>query len=933
MRKIAAIFLLEILVSSLLYGQSGALKYDKNLIVGKLDNGLTYYIYPNKNPKGEAVYRLFVKAGSVLEKETQQGLAHFLEHMAFNGSYHFPDDGMVRFLESKGAKFGKDLNAHTSFNETVYKLQLPSSNPQMVDSTLTILADWAGGLTIDSVQVEKERGVILSEWLSKKDAKRDSDTAFLLELLNGSFYSERMTIGDTAVIRHCTKEDIRDYYETWYHPSLMAVAVVGDIDAKQVMNLIKEKFGKLPSTSLPAWRHYSIPAYKKENAKIMVNEALKTISLDMIQLLPLPAPVQSEKDYKAYLTRSLMNRLFKIRMSSWAFENPSYKKASIQYSSFLNTTGVLLCSVELLPGKMEEGITEFVARQRQIFRYGFTRMEIERAKKMISNSLRNKTLNQQNMTSSELMNSIYADFYVKNKFTSLQEEYQLMQRYLPEIDSVSLAKSLKEVYSPRRMHYLMRANKQAYDEIKGEKALMSVIKEAGKHTQERYNKNVSVPDELCAKPFGGHIVKEMDIPEIGAVSLWLDNGTRVIFKRSDLDKGRVMLSGFRKGGLYSLDSLRYYTGVFAPGIISLSGAGDFSRDAMTYFLAGNSASVRLLVDKTRTGLAGTAQVEDMETMFKLLYTKWVYPQLDTAVCRQVIEKTKESYRVKQKTPAEIFQEELMWLLNGRNYANLSLTDTLVAQCVKPEEMLPLFNRFYGEADGFTFVILADCALEEIKPYILAYIGGLPKGVTGNNKYLISRAIPHESCSLIRHTGDSPKATVSLIFQQDSLIGELPLLTLKSNVMKSMLRSCLLNRLREEMGKVYSVSVASSAGLYPSFLSRTMIGFVCLPDDVEELVQATLEELEKLYEHPEAFESLLKDVKSNLLKDFELDKQKNTYWTSWIRNSIFNGQENWNYLNEYVQVVNDITSKDISSLAKSLLENAPMVKAVLYPKGQ
>lgn len=224
MKKFLWLIFIGLLLSPVVYGQSSEfLQYDKNLIVRKLDNGLTYYIYPNTNPKGEAVYRLFVKAGSVMEKENQRGLAHFLEHMAFNGSYHFPSDGMVRFLESKGAKFGKDLNAHTSFNETVYKLQLPSSNPQMVDSTLTILADWAGGLSIDSMQVEKERGVILSEWLSKRDAKRDSDTAFLLELLNSSHYSERMTIGDTAVIRNCKREDILDYYQTWYHPSLMAV--------------------------------------------------------------------------------------------------------------------------------------------------------------------------------------------------------------------------------------------------------------------------------------------------------------------------------------------------------------------------------------------------------------------------------------------------------------------------------------------------------------------------------------------------------------------------------------------------------------------------------------------------------------------------------------------------------------------------------------
>ena len=932
MKKFLWLIFIGLLLSPVVYGQSSEfLQYDKNLIVGKLDNGLTYYIYPNTNPKGEAVYRLFVKAGSVMEKENQRGLAHFLEHMAFNGSYHFPSDGMVRFLESKGAKFGKDLNAHTSFNETVYKLQLPSSNPQMVDSTLTILADWAGGLSIDSMQVEKERGVILSEWLSKRDAKRDSDTAFLLELLNSSHYSERMTIGDTAVIRNCKREDILDYYQTWYHPSLMAVAVVGDINPEQVETLIKEKFGKLSSLASPIWKQCHIPVYKKEAVKILTNESLKTIELDMIQLLPLSKPVRTAKDYKAYLTRTLLNRLFKMRMNAWAFENPSYRKASIQYSSFLNATGVLLCSVELLPGKMEKGISEFIAQQQQIFRYGFTETEIEHAKKVIYNNLENKLQNQQSPASVELMNDIYADFYVGNRFTSLQEEYRLVQRYFPELDSVALVRNLAKVYSPQKMHYLLRANEKANEEVNGDATLMSIIKEARKQSSKRYNKYFSVPDELCQLPSGGHIVREENIPEIGAVSLWLNNGTRIIFKSSELDKGKVLLTGFRKGGLYSLDSLHYYTGIFAPSIISLSGAGNFSRDALNYFLAGNSASMRLLVDKTRTGLAGVSQVKDMETMFQLLYTKWMYPQLDTAICKQTIEKTKENYRVKQKSPTEVFQEELMWLLNGRNYTNTILSDSLITRYVKQEDMLPLFNRFYGAAKDYTFVILGDCTIEDIKPLITIYIGGLPKGSNDTDWRYTERNIPHKSRSLIHHTGDSPKASVSLIFQQDSLLEEFSSFTLKSNVMKAMLRTCLLNRLREEMGKVYSVSVASSAGLYPSFLSRTMIGFVCLPEDVDSLVNATQEELQRLYEYPESFEGILMDVKSNLLKDFELDKQKNSFWTSWIRNSIFNQQGDWKYLNDYAQTVNSITAKDISSFAKSLLSTTPMIKAVLYPK--
>ena len=591
--------------------ESPRLPYDEKLVTGTLDNGLTYYIYPNSRPAGEAVWRLFVKAGSAVEKENQRGLAHFLEHMAFNGSRHFPGDAMVRFLTSKGAKFGQDLNAHTSFNETVYKLQLPSSDTGMVDSTLTIMADWANGLSIDPGEVEKERGVILSEWLSKRSASRESDTALLMALLNGSRYARRITIGDTAVIRHCTPQDIRDYYHTWYRPDLMAVAVSGDVDARQVEQLIRKKFGQLKRVHSPVPKLYPISPYKKEEAEVYPNASMKSIELEMIRILPLPRPVQTESDYRAYLLRALLNRLFRIRLNAYAFRNPAYRKASIQQSSFLNTTGILMASAELQPGKVKEGIGELLLQQQQIFRFGFTQVEIERAKKEINSALRNKLTSNALPESVELMNDIYADFYEGNRFTSLQKEYELVQRYFPQMDSVALTKELNRMYRPHETYYLLRGSDTFRQEIADGKALLEVTRQMLRRPVARYYTSFRQERTLCPDPQGGHIVRREELPAIGAVSLWLDNGVRVIFKPFPQEKGKLLITGFRQGGLYALDSLQYVNGLFAPAVLSLSGAGNLTREALSYYLAGKSISMRLLVDKTRTGVAGTSPMESV----------------------------------------------------------------------------------------------------------------------------------------------------------------------------------------------------------------------------------------------------------------------------------------------------------------------------------
>ncbi len=908
------------------------LQRDTKLVCGKLDNGLTYYIYPNDNPKGEAVYRLFVKAGSVMENDNQQGLAHFLEHIAFNGTIHFPDDGIVRFLERKGAKFGKDLNAHTSFTETVYKLQLPSRDATLVDSAMTILSDWADGMCIDSIQVEKERGVILSEWLQRGGVETDNNMQLIHELFNGSKYASRITIGDTAIIRHTPAQVLRDYYETWYVPSLMAVAVTGDIDAKQIEKLVREKFSNLNTPMVkPAWKQVMIPTYKREKAIIYTNQKVKKTELDIIQLMPLTSPVKTAFEYKEYLNRALINSLFKLRFNALSFDNPAYDKGSVQYSPFLNAATVADASVELVKGKMRQGIRDFILHERQIIKYGFTRAEINRAGKSLLNSMKNKAQSAQPPLSSDLMSDIYSDYYNGNTFISRQQEYELVKRFLPEIDSASIVKTLRNMFVKPKSHYLLRGGDDVRHEIVDEKELMALIREVRKMPVTRYNRHIDIPDELCNVEAKTHIVSEQVIDDIHAVDIRLDNGVRVIFKQSDLDRDKILLSGFRKGGQYGIDSLRYYTALVAPSVIALSGAGNFTRDALNYFLAGNTASIRFLVDKLRSGVAGSAHLADMETMFQLLYLKWTQPKLDTAVYKMSIDKIIEDFQQKEKTPADIFAKQLEWLLNGRNYTNVNLTDTIIQTMVKEQDALPLFQQFYGSGSGYTFVIIGDCSIDRIRPLIETYIGALPQGNADTTWVLNRRQIPHDSRQLVSYTGDSQKASVSLIYQQDKPFDDDRTRDIKSDIMKSILRSVLLNRLREEMGKVYSVSVAASATPYPSFLSRTMIAFTCLPQDVDTLIVTVNKELQRLYHHPESFQTYLDDVKKFLIKDHALQVQNTSYWTSQIRNAVYYGHEEWNWVSDYEKTVNALTINDISEFAATAILRAQFVKGVLYPK--
>lgn len=926
------IILLFLVLLVSLFSYAGKLKQDPKLVTGKLSNGLTYYIYPNDYPKGEAVFRLFIKSGSVFEEDSQQGLAHFLEHMAFNGTKNFPGNSMIRFLESNGAKFGKDLNAHTSFNETVYKLQLPTNNPGFVDSTLTILSDWADGLLLDSTEIDNERGVILSEWLSKTGPEKDVQNAFLMDILNGSRFSKRLVIGDTAVIKKFPYERIHNYYRQWYHPKLMAVAISGDVNVRTMEKLIRKKFEVINKPANDTVPVYSIPDYSEEKAKIIVHESLSKIEYNRIQLLPVLSPVNTEESFPAYLQQVILNRLMTSRLNSLSFENPPYANASIGFSSFLNTKNILLGSVNLIPNKIDSGIQTFSTHLEQMFRYGFIKLEINKVKKSYLNSLKRRLKSKSPIQSMSYMDQIYSCYYKGDKLITPKAECELAKKYIDGIDSLTLVSYLQKTVNPFKTHYLLTAFDKVSSELPSEKKLLSMASEIRNGNINPYTKVLNLPESLLEEePKAGKVISRKDLTDIKSSEFMLSNGAKVIFRRSETKKSQLTLTGFREGGLYAVDSTDYVSGLYAGGIVSLSGAGEFSREALNHFLAGNTASVRFLIDKTRSGIAATSNISDKETLFKLLYLKWTQPRMDTSLFVQTKEKAIESYRTANKTDADRFNRDFGYIIQGRDYTNRELTDTILINEFREESLISIFNKSFGSAMDYTFILTADCDIDDLLPLVNKYIGSLPS-YKPKTKYVYSGpVIPKDSIKLERKAGDSPKATVSMVFQQDKTGDSFRLFELKGDMIQDVLKIKLLNQLREKMGMVYGVSVSSGATLHPSVLSRKTVAFTCMPENAELLIDKTMEQIKLMVSDPSSFEVELNDVKTNMIKDMQLNSQRDSFWGGFIRNSIFNGETDWSYVNNFVEIVSSVTTQNIATLMKESLLETKAICAIMYPK--
>lgn len=906
---------------------------DPKLIKGKLKNGMTYYIYPNDFPKNEAVYRLFVKSGSVLENENQRGLAHFLEHMAFNGTTHFPNETLIRYLESNGAKFGKDVNAHTSYNETVYKLQLPTSDKHLVDQTMTILSDWAGGLTLDSTEIEQERGVIMSEWFSTKKGNEVVQQAFLSKLLNGSRFADRKVIGDTAVIQNFKRQEIVDYYHQWYDPQFMAVAVVGDVSAPEIEAMIRAKFEGIPSKKDNKITTYDIANYNKRSFERILDPEGTKADLSLIQLFKKDGPVNTEKDYESYLRRNLLNQLIKRRLANLTFENPAYKSASMQFSGFLNTKKVGLASVQINPEKPEKSIVDFATHLEQMLQYGFLDKEIEAVKTSYGKSLQRKLERKAPVASASLMEEIYNDFYKDQKMIGTGSEYAWYKSTVDRIDAKSLRKELRSVMQSKKIQYQLTSYPKVDNVLPSQERIYAIFDSLSKAKVSPYHLAIQEHDQLLDEtPVAGTLVRTTVVSEIKSTVYELSNGVRVIIKKPEVRDSKLTITGFRKGGMYALDSTDYLTAQYATNVAALSGAGQLSRESLAQYLNGNSASMRFLIDKTRSGIAGSADLKDAETLFQLLYLRWTSPRVDAKNFNLIKEKAKESYRTAIKTDANIYQRELGQMLNGSDYTNREINEFIVENELNESRILPVFNKMYGNANGYTFVLSTDLEEEALKELILTYLGGLPSGQV-DSSYIYERpVVQNQVVRFERAASDAPKATVSLITQKNYISEPIELYNLKSDILSAVLRMKLQATLRERMGMIYSASVSSSATPYPDALSRQSISFNCDPKNVDVLIDATKQELAKVASDPAYFEKELTDIKSNQLKEMRINKQKDSFWSTYIRNSLFYNVGNWDYISNFDTILGDITAQDIAKLCKEdYIDSKIAIQAILLPK--
>jgi zinc protease len=916
------------LCSTTVFGQT--LKQDPNLIKGKLANGFTYYIYKDDKSKNTSTLRLFLNAGSLQEEPDQLGLAHFIEHMAFNGTKHYSKNDVIEFLESKGVKFGADLNAHTSFDETVYKISINTEDEKNLEKSIDIMGDWAFGVTFDLKEIDKERGVVIEEWRSKQGADNRLREQYLPVLFNKSRYAERLPIGKVDILKTFTRQRIVDFYNTWYRPDLMSIAVVTSIDPQKVEAYIKKEFEQYEATSKAPRLYYELPKHKDTLFSILTDKEATGIDLSFYSKIKALGSIKTEQAYKEQLLRSFFNALAKNRFNRVGQLQNTFKEGSISVSNVVLKNGIVAGGVSLFHDQINDGIAHYLTETQRIIRYGFTKDEIEKLKNEYIQQIK-RSANEDKTTPETYLNAIHDDFYEGTTMIARSERNRLGLKYAPQIDSLSVLKFLKDKEAHGNTVVLFTAPEKDAAHIPNEAAIRTMFANARAAKVEPWVDHVSIPSKMLEQePIAGKVVKEERINEVGVIKWSLSNGSIVYIKPTKEKKDYLTMSGFRNGGIYALDSTKFVTAQFVKPVTGLSGAGQFSRRALTQYLTGNSASATLVLSASREGVVTSSDWKDVKTMFRLMYLKWMFPNADLVTFEQTKRQTLESLANAKLSPNYTYNKEIAKMLKGEDDFPSDFTAERIQKELNFKEIIPIFKSRFGSAKDFQFVIVGDFNIDSIKPLIEQYIGGLPGGDYSKGFKYKGPVGGDKAKDILVYAGSAPKSTVNLFYQSNDVKYQYPNIIVQT-LLQEVLKVKLRINLREENSGVYGVGVSVSSTNIPSPLIRSRITFTAAPEAADFLIKQTQAEVKKVASDPSYFASDLTNIKLQQIESYKKQKDKNLFWSSALRNQLYFGFTDYRYFTDYENMVNSITPAEISAYAQKYLIENPGIKAVLMPE--
>lgn len=891
---------------------------------GVLPNGLTYYILPHHKPEKRAFLWLAVDAGSVQEDDDQRGLAHFDEHMAFNGTKRFPKDAIVKYLETIGMRFGADLNAYTTWDQTVYQLEVPTDKPEFVGKGLDILRDWAGDVTYDPGEVAKERGVVLEEWRLGRGANARLFDKHSKVLFKGSRYADRLTIGQPEIIQKAPRDTLYRFYKDWYRPDLMAVIAVGDFDPEAMQKEIVQRFGDLKNPATERKRPGGgMPDTNGTRVSIETDREATSTVISIENLVP-HRPEASKNDYRRLVGEQLYGMILNERLASIARKpDAPFIAAFGGVQSLVRTVDAFQRFAQAKTGKVEETLRALMTEVVRIEKHGITDTELERARTNMKRQLEEAADTEETTDGRQFTDEITRNFFEDELMIGRKAERDLTLEILPTLTVAELnAMVAKFKGGDNRVILISGPDGKPLPDAK---RVLQIVDQVAQSEIPPWEDKTPTQALMAKPPAPGKIVKEKTVAKIGVTEWTLSNGVRVIVKPTDFEKDSVMITATSPGGEAMASNKDYVNARFADQLARIGGVGDFDADTLEKVLAGKQVRASAQIGETTEGITANGSVKDLETLMQLIHLEITAPRKDEQQFAIWKQNTLEQLQNQLRSPEFQFYRDAAaaeWKNNPRR--TFPTPDDV--NKVDLDKALAFYKSRFGDVSDFTFVIVGAVSLEQMKPLVETYLASLPaKGRKEKEKDLGIRRVRGVTKKQWK-LGEEPKASVRLDMYGDEAWTrdkERDLFIL-GQVMSIRLRE----QLREEKGGVYGVGASGFFERSPHQDHTFTIRFGCDPKRVDELIKASMDEAAAVVKDG-ADEDHLSRVKETFLRTRETELRQNRFWSGWLTSAYRYGDDPTIVL-DTDQVTKRMTSANVKAAAKRYLDAKNRFQAVMVP---
>lgn len=902
-----------------------ALVGDTSVIRGVLPNGLTYYVRRNAEPQKRAELRLVVNAGSVLEDQDQRGLAHFLEHMAFNGTRRFEKQQIVDYLERVGMRFGPDINAYTSFDETVYMLQLPTDSAGVLHTGLQILRDWADGIAMDPEEIEKERGVVIEEWRRSRGAgARLTDRQFPF-LFAGSRYAERLPIGDLETLRTFRPETLRRFYEQWYRPELMAVVAVGEFDPREMEARIRQEFGGMQAKGGPARPEIAMPFPDSTRYMVTVDPEVPRTTVNINWMMP-ASPDTTPREIRRGIVDGMFAGLLGDRLQDISLEPdaPFMDVGSYQGGS-LRPVETFVLNAAVAEGGAERGLGALVAELERAARHGFTAAELEREKTELLR-MWEQIHAERAKTPSSAYAGTYADHFLRRgPLRTVEDEYQMNRAVVPTITLQEVNAAARRYAALRDRVVLVSGPERAGLQRPSEARLAFVADSVARSELAAYTETVSEAPLLASTPAPGRIVEVDSTPEIGVIRWTLSNGARVVLKPTDFKDDEIIFAATSPGGLSLLPDSTYLFGRTATAAVQLGGVGGLSLTDLQKRLTGKAASVGPSVGELSEGMNGYAAPRDVETLFQLIHLYFTQPRRDTTAWSAYLQRGRESLRNRNVTPESALGDTLTAILS-QNHPRMRPFTSAVFDSLDIDRSLAIYRQRFADAGDFTFYFVGTFTPDSLRPLVETYLASLPG--TGARETFRDVGIrpPGGVVQRTVQRGVEPKARTVLVFTGPAEFSREA--TADMSALAEALELRLREKLREELGGTYTVGVSGSIARDPYPRYSLNVDFGSAPERVDELVRVVMAEIDTV-RAAGVPQDVVDKVREAFRRSRETEMRENS---TWLVRLMSYDRHGWDArgINENL-AASRITVERVRQAARLYLDPARRVQVSLVPE--